>query len=688
MPPTTRSRRTTLGPVSTNRRVSLAGPSNAKSDTRKKRMSMAPRIAGGFNNNNDNEHPNKHSLTPGKVSSSTAGGRKSMGGAIHYGSDRDRDREHSYSRPSSIPPPTTMRVDSRPISDKTYFNSCVRNLYSYLETHGYEHAIKLKDLSRPSAKDFHNFMTFLMTKIDPTFNSGKRKFEDDVSLAFKALGYPFNISKTALVAAGSPHTWPTLLLAITWLIELLDCMADQDLFEDDFMNNGNGGNGNGQYDQDMFANIGAAGQPLPSRDDGVIMELEVRSKTAMQKYLECSYGVFLSGDDELCEDMAIQLLEYVEKDHKMIEQEIEKITDENGIIVESVTNIDKEVQDLPEHLKRLSELAIELEKFHKLVNQLKEHKASLSDKVQERTTELKHKETLLQHKELKIHDLNTKIQNQEYSIDDVNQLERERKRLVVSHEQILRKRVEYETIIVNKENELRKEMDRLERLVKTYNTAIEELNIDHNDDDYDMKVRICVDKGSTHEKDQRRLLGGVDLKNKVVPFLSNMKKELIDGNAQLRSDILQLMDKREENEEQVTENKDDIEILSETKRRTEETFLREQKEHETALSIRSKEIAELEEKVYNLRDPSAIEAVMSKYQSQINELSTMRKKHQEDNLARKQSVLIEFNQALRICSEYKAYREKELVSLQKYVSGKEEFDVELSQEEKKIVSSN
>ena len=80
--------------------------------------------------------------------------------------------------------------------------------------------MKLKDLSRPSAKDFHNFMTFLLRKVDPSFNtSPKRKFEDDVVVAFKVIGYPFNISKTALVAAGSPHTWPTLLLSITWLIE-------------------------------------------------------------------------------------------------------------------------------------------------------------------------------------------------------------------------------------------------------------------------------------------------------------------------------------------------------------------------------------------------------------------------------------------------------------------------------------
>lgn len=34
--------------------------------------------------------------------------------------------------------------------------------------------------------------------------------------------YPFQISKSNLTAVGSPHTWPSLLAALTWLVELLN----------------------------------------------------------------------------------------------------------------------------------------------------------------------------------------------------------------------------------------------------------------------------------------------------------------------------------------------------------------------------------------------------------------------------------------------------------------------------------
>jgi SMC interacting uncharacterized protein involved in chromosome segregation len=48
------------------------------------------------------------------------------------------------------------------------------------------------------------------------------KIEDDVPLFFKRINYPFAISKSALFAVGSPHSWPAVLAALTWLVELLN----------------------------------------------------------------------------------------------------------------------------------------------------------------------------------------------------------------------------------------------------------------------------------------------------------------------------------------------------------------------------------------------------------------------------------------------------------------------------------
>ena len=39
-------------------------------------------------------------------------------------------------------------------------------------------------------------------------------------MIFRQLRYPFQISKSALYAVGSQHTWPSLLTALTWLVQM------------------------------------------------------------------------------------------------------------------------------------------------------------------------------------------------------------------------------------------------------------------------------------------------------------------------------------------------------------------------------------------------------------------------------------------------------------------------------------
>ena len=83
-----------------------------------------------------------------------------------------------------------------------------------------------KLLTRPTGKDFHSIIRFLFAQVDPGCtlpHPSKIKFDETKNIPFvlKMLGYPFGVSKTALVAVGSPHTWPALLATITWLVELL-----------------------------------------------------------------------------------------------------------------------------------------------------------------------------------------------------------------------------------------------------------------------------------------------------------------------------------------------------------------------------------------------------------------------------------------------------------------------------------
>ena len=44
---------------------------------------------------------------------------------------------------------------------------------------------------------------------------------EDVPGYFKALGYPFIITRSSMHAVGTLHTWPKLLAALVWLVDLL-----------------------------------------------------------------------------------------------------------------------------------------------------------------------------------------------------------------------------------------------------------------------------------------------------------------------------------------------------------------------------------------------------------------------------------------------------------------------------------
>lgn len=100
-----------------------------------------------------------------------------------------------------------------------------------------------------------------MSRLDPSWKP-ERKFEDEVVDMFRALHYPFAISKTALAAVGTSHTWPPLLAALTWLVDLVE------------------------YD--------AAQQKGPER-------------AQFNEYATGAYGLFLAGDDDACLELRSKL---------------------------------------------------------------------------------------------------------------------------------------------------------------------------------------------------------------------------------------------------------------------------------------------------------------------------------------------------------------------------------------------
>ncbi len=175
--------RTSFGPS----RITKDGKSSAKVTAMSGRQSLAPKSA-------NNNQPNSRLSTLSGV----------------------QRRSSTYGKKTTGP-----KQDPRPVSDKAYQHDCIRQLIEYLSTHGYEHAVAPKTLTSPMSKDVFSIVQFLLRQVDPNMKP-LGKMEEDVPQLFKHLKYPFQISKSALFAVGSPHTWPGLLAAMNWVVELLN----------------------------------------------------------------------------------------------------------------------------------------------------------------------------------------------------------------------------------------------------------------------------------------------------------------------------------------------------------------------------------------------------------------------------------------------------------------------------------
>lgn len=115
-------------------------------------------------------------------------------------------------------------ADPRPLTSKSWMNENVEKLAKFLMDNDYPQRITSKILQSPTGKDFQSILTFLLRMLDPTFSlsTGPGKMEDEVHNVFKSLRYPFQISKTALTAVGAQQSWPAVMGAMMWLLELLE----------------------------------------------------------------------------------------------------------------------------------------------------------------------------------------------------------------------------------------------------------------------------------------------------------------------------------------------------------------------------------------------------------------------------------------------------------------------------------
>eukprot|EP00656_Telonema_subtile_P040417 TRINITY_DN4548_c0_g1_i1.p1 TRINITY_DN4548_c0_g1~~TRINITY_DN4548_c0_g1_i1.p1 ORF type:complete len:622 (+),score=196.36 TRINITY_DN4548_c0_g1_i1:132-1997(+) len=382
------------------------------------------------------------------------------------------------------------KKDTRPIKDKQWQAEQAEALIEFLIATNYNHHISPKILMAPTRKDFECIFQFLYKLIDPHMEF-TTKFEDDVILIFKRLRYPFEVKKSALHAVGSPQYWPSLLAALSWLLEVIQysMAAEQEADGVDF-----------------------TAAEDPANDDG---------EKLTYQYLQESYRSFLAGEDEMEVDEFFG--PHYEEKQRMITEEIKQLGTEKQQFEAKMSTLQSGESVLASITKKRDDFISDVDKFRKFIGQLNDRKQSLEESklalIQEEAVcaaELKHQESTKQ-------SLVQQISMQTVSAADVQSMniDREKRREAIRATQTAIDQTN--TDIYEAERGVSACVEQITELVSNFNKKGSELRMIPANAKYaggmDLQLRV-VPAGSEDEGNVN-----LDLKGFLKPALKALKDQ-------------------------------------------------------------------------------------------------------------------------------------------------------------------
>jgi kinetochore protein NDC80 len=174
------------------------------------------------------------------------------------------------------------------------------------------------------------------------------RLEEEVPLLYKRLRYPVTISRSNLTAVGSPHTWPAILAALTWLAELL------------------------AYGERAEAARAAAG------------DARARAEADFFSYVAAGYRHFLAGDDGAVEAVDAEKAGEFEARAGGARGEAEALAAGVAELKAQLAELAARPSALAAARSRREETLADRAKFVALLDSLAAHKAGLERKVAER----------------------------------------------------------------------------------------------------------------------------------------------------------------------------------------------------------------------------------------------------------------------------------------------------------------
>lgn len=448
-----------------------------------------------------------------------------------------------------------IKSDPRPLNDKNFQQTCIRTLITFLTQHGYDHAISPKLLTNPTSKEFIHMVHFLFRRVDPNI-SFAGKIEDDVPALFKRLNYPFQISKSALYAVGSPHTWPSLLAALTWIVELL------------------------MYEERAEESREAGG----SFDDN--------GQRLFFSFVGKAYHYFLEGDDDNCGLLEEQLSQTFQDRDADFAAEVEGLMQTNANLQGELEMKLSQPAPLVALERKKADFLSDIAKFHKLIASLQQHKQALGSKLEERTADLAHKEAELAAVRADNISLRERIAAQEINLADVERMSKERSRMEEVVRSVGQQREVLEKSVWDAEVQLAKQQEVLDSIVRLYHSTGDRLKLIPKSAKRaeGMEYEIEINPRASRPE----AMVNVDLKGVIKPALGRLKEQAGRRMREQQQVMLVLSEQKDSSDEAVGERQEASRIQEANLKKLEAQYKAEKEKLDAELRSMSSDVESME----------------------------------------------------------------------------------------------
>ncbi|MCL7051697.1 hypothetical protein MKW94_021895 [Papaver nudicaule] len=302
-----------------------------------------------------------------------------------------RDSDASFSSMSTTnqrPSSSIGRNPSIPINDKSYQIHALRTINSYLSSNSAPFYLKPP---LPSAKDITSTLRFILVRLGyvDASSSSTIKIDEDVPIFLNFLKCPIKVTKSVLKTPGIPHSWPTLLAAIHWLVQC--CLYN-----------------------DHIGSSTMTATPTRSLTDSKLYDYTLRS-----------YIHFMSNEDDEVDALDNAFREKLESQRDSAENKVK-------LLLEEVSELEKKIESLRSAPsardvleKEKSMLEEDVKKFHAIINECTSRIENVDKELKDKEKELEVKVEVSRRICEENDELKRSIEAQTFNMRDADRMKKE-----------------------------------------------------------------------------------------------------------------------------------------------------------------------------------------------------------------------------------------------------------------------